>query len=105
LLLELLGDARVLAQVALDVVAPLAESLVAVGEERARLLDDVVLQREVEDAALGRDAEAVLDVELGLAERRRDLVLHDLAAHPVADRLDALLQRLDAADVEPLRRV
>ena len=48
---------------------------------------------------------AVLDVELGLAERRRDLVLDDLHAHPVADRLGALLEGLDAADVEPLRRI
>ena len=48
---------------------------------------------------------AVLDVELGLAERRRDLVLDDLHPHAVADRLGALLERLDAADVEALGRV
>ena len=64
-----------------------------------------MLEREVEQAALVRDAHAVLDVELGLAERRRDLVLHDLDADPVADRLGALLEGLDAADVEALRRV
>ncbi len=45
------------------------------------------------------------DVELRLLERRRDLVLHDLHADAVADRLDAFLQRLDAADVEADRRV
>ena len=54
---------------------------------------------------LGRDAQAVLDVELGLAEGRRDLVLHDLDPHAVADRLRALLERLDPPDVEPLRGV
>ena len=53
----------------------------------------------------GRDALAELDVELGLAERRGDLVLDDLDADPVADRLGAVLERLDAADVEPLGRV
>src|SRR5919108_2045366 len=41
LALDLLRDLRVLAQVALRVVAPLAEPLLAVGEERAGLLDDV----------------------------------------------------------------
>ena len=49
----------------LGVVAPLAEPLVVVGEERAGLGDDVVLDPEVEDAARGRDALAELDVELG----------------------------------------
>ena len=52
-----------------------------------------------------RDALAELDVELRLAERRRDLVLDDLDADAVADRLGAVLERLDAADVEPLGRV
>ncbi len=36
---------------------------------------------------------------------RRDLVLDDLDAHAVADRLDAFLERLDPADVEPNRGV
>ena len=49
-----------------------------------------------------RDALAELDVELGLAERRRDLVLDDLHADAVADRLGAVLERLDAADVQAL---
>src|SRR5215211_8675891 len=71
LALDLVGDLRVLAQVALHVVAPLPHPLVAIREERAGLLDDPVLDAEVEDAALARDALAVLDVELGLAERRR----------------------------------
>ena len=50
----------------------------------------------------GRDALAELDVELRLAERRGDLVLDDLHADAVADRLRAVLERLDAADVQPL---
>ena len=47
----------------------------------------------------------VHDVELGLLERRRDLVLDDLHADAVADRLDAVLERLDPPDVEPDRGV
>src|SRR5918992_2134914 len=105
LALDLARDVGVLAQVALHVVAALAQPLVAAGEERAGLLDDPVLYPEVEDAALARDAGAVLDVELGLPERRRHLVLDDLDPNPVPDRLGALLEGLDAADVEPLRGV
>src|SRR5215207_7616246 len=103
--LDLLRDLDVLVQVRLGVVAALAEPLVAVGEERARLGDHVVLDREVEDAARAGYALTELDVEFGLAERRRDLVLDHLHTHAVADRLGAVLERLDPADVEPLRRV
>src|SRR5262245_21129924 len=84
LALDLLGDVLVLVQVGLRVGAALADALFAVGEERAGLRDDAVLEPEVEDAARCRDALAELDVELGLAERRRDLVLDDLHADAVA---------------------
>ena len=87
------------------VLAALAEPLVVEAEVRAGLLDDLLLEPDVEHRALPGDAGAVDDVELGLLERRRDLVLDDLHAHAVADRLDALLERLDAADVEPHRGV
>src|SRR5204862_4187811 len=105
LVLDLLGELGVLDEKGLGVVAALAQALVAVGEERAGLGDDVVLDAEVDQAARGGDALAELDVELRLAERRRDLVLDDLDAHAVADRLRAVLERLDTADVEALRRV
>ena len=49
--------------------------------------------------------DAVEDVELGLLERRRHLVLDDLDAGAVSDRVGAVLQRLDATDVEADRRV
>jgi hypothetical protein len=48
---------------------------------------------------------AVHDVELGLLERGRALVLHDLDARAVADDLGAVLDRLDTTDVESDRRV
>src|SRR3954453_15912063 len=102
LALDLLGDLGVLVQERLGVVAPLAEALGSVGEERAGLRDDVVLDPQVQDAARGRDALAELDVELALAERRCDLVLDHLDADAVAHRLRAVLERLDAADVQPL---
>src|SRR5690242_2993228 len=94
-----------LAQESRGVLAALAEPLVAEAEVRARLRDDLALDRRVEHSAFPGDAGAVDDVELRLLERRRDLVLHDLDAHPVPERLDAVLERLDAADVEPHGRV
>src|SRR5215212_6410791 len=87
LALDLGGDLGVLTQVALHVVTALAHPLVAVGEERARLLDDAVLDAEVEDAALAGDSLAVLDVKLGLAEGSGHLVLDDLHPHAVSDGL------------------
>ena len=48
---------------------------------------------------------AVHEVELGLLERRGDLVLDDLDADAVADDVGALLDRVDAADVEAHGRV
>ena len=60
---------------------------------------------EVEQVARLRDALAVHHVELGLAEGRRDLVLHDLHARAPADDDVAVLDAGDAADVHADRRV
>ena len=80
--------------------AALAEPRLVEVEPRAGLRHDVHRDADVEQAAFLGDALAVHHVELGDAERRRDLVLHDLDADPVADRLRAGLDRLDAPDVE-----
>src|SRR5437773_4431825 len=69
---------RVVAQMALGVLAPLSDALVLVRVPGARFLDDVVLGGGVEDRAFLGDALPIDDVELGLAERRRELVLHHL---------------------------
>src|SRR5471032_2316989 len=84
------------------VLAALADALAAVAEPGAALLDDVVLHRQIEQVAFARDALAVEDVELHLAEGRRDLVLHHLDAGGVADDRLTVLERTDAADVESL---
>src|SRR5439155_3038148 len=83
----------------------LADALLAEAEPGAGLLHDVLLDRVIEQLALARDALVVEDVELGLAERRSHLVLHHLDARAVADRALAFLERRDAPDVEPHRRV
>src|SRR5918994_875652 len=103
--LDALAQLQVILQGLLRVLAPLTEPLARVGEPRARLLDDAVRHREVEHVALARDALAVHDVELALAEGRRALVLDDLDLGPVADHSVAVLDRADAADVEAQRGV
>src|ERR687897_214677 len=87
------------------VLASLAEPLLLEAEVRPRLLDRLPLQPGVEHRALPGDPLPVDDVELRLLERRRHLVLHDLDPDTVAHRLHAVLQRLDAADVESDGRV
>src|SRR5262245_54615039 len=99
------ADIRVLLEELLRVLAALAQTLAAVREPRARLLDDPLVDREIDEIAGARDAFTVHHVELGLAERWRDLVLHHLDPRATADHGVAVLDARDAADVEPDRRV
>ena len=85
----------------LDVLPALAELLTLVGEPGTRLLDEPEVDRDVEERPFAADALAVHDVELGLLERCRALVLDDLDPRPVADHVGPVLDRLDAADVQP----
>ena len=104
--IDLRGDVGVVRlEEVLRRLATLAEPRLPEREPRAGLGHDVHRDADVEQAALLRDALAVHHVELGDPERRRDLVLHDLDADPVADRLRAGLDRLDPPDVEPDARV
>src|SRR5262249_2220259 len=80
--------------------AALADALAVHGVPRARLLDHLVVHAEVEQVAFLADPLAVEDVELRLAEGRRDLVLHHLDLGPGPDHHVAFLERRDAPDVE-----
>src|SRR4029453_5721100 len=75
LLLDGSRDVLVVAQEVARVLASLSDAIAVERVPGARLLDDAVLGREVDELALFRDAGAVEDVELRLAKRRRDLVL------------------------------
>src|SRR5690242_2084695 len=105
LVLDGLEHLGVVLQELLRVLATLAEALAAVREPRAALLDDPFVHGEVEQVAGPRDPFAVHDVELGLPERRRDLVLHDLYARSAADHRIAILDARDAADVHAHRGI
>ncbi len=101
---DLLDEVGVLREEARRILTALAEALVAEAEVRAGLLDDLLLERDVEHRPLPGNPGAVDDVELGLLERRRDLVLDDLDADAIAERLGAVLERLDPAGCRVARR-
>ena len=93
------------AQEGLGVLPALADALAVAGVPGARLLDDAGLHAEIEQLAGLGDALAVHDVELDHAERRRHLVLHHLHLGLVADHDVAVLDRADAANVQPDRGI
>src|SRR5215470_5442817 len=97
---EIAQHHRIFLQPLARVLAALADAFGLVRVPGARLFDDPLLDAGVENGAGLRDALAVEHVELGLTERRRQLVLHDLDLGADADRLRALLDRVLAADVE-----
>src|SRR3984885_15270996 len=59
------------------ILASLANSLGLVAEPRSRLLQNVVVDRQIEQIAFPRNAFSIKDVELRFAEGRRDLILDD----------------------------
>ena len=102
---DVVGQVAVVAEELLGVLAALSEPGVAGGEPGAALHDPLVLDAEVDQLADAGDAFAVVDVELGDAEGRGDLVLDHLDADPRADDLVAVLERGDAPDVDANGRV
>ncbi|EGJ74348.1 putative protein recA [Streptomyces sp. Tu6071] len=103
--LDLVREVGVVLEEVAGVLLALAELVALVRVPGAGLADEAVLDAHVDEPALTADALPVEDVELGLLERRGDLVLHDLAAGPVAHRVRAVLEGLDAADVDAHRGV
>src|SRR5262249_34052230 len=85
--------------------AALTHALATEREPSPVFLEQVPLEPEIDELTRHRDAVPVHDVELGLAEGRRDLVLHDLHARAVADDLVSFLHLAEAADVEPHRAI
>src|SRR5215471_1450220 len=94
-------DVRIVAQELLGVLASLAESLAAVRKPGTAFLDDSLVDADVDEIAVARDAFAVHHVELRLAERRSHLVLHNFDACAAADDDVAVLDARNPADVQP----
>ena len=104
-MLDLICQLRVFLQVAPGVLFTLAELFAFVGVPGAGLLDDVLLDTEIDKAALAGDALAEEDVELGLPEWSGKLVLDHLDSNPVTHRVLAVLQGFNATDVQTNRGV
>src|SRR4051794_24741352 len=105
LLLDLIGEIGVVLQEVAGVLLALAELVPFVRVPGTGLLHHALLDADVDQPALAAEALAPEDVELGLLERRGDLVLDDLDPGAAADGVGALLEGLDATDVEADRRV
>src|SRR5512143_3091325 len=102
---DLRRHVRILAEELLRVLPALPDPQVAVAEPRSRLLDDLHLETDVDQLARLGDSFAVRDVELRDAERGRDLVLDDLDLRAAADDDLAVLDRVDAPDVDAHGRI
>src|SRR5680860_488704 len=105
LLLDLVAQRRVVLEELAGVFLALSQLIALVGIPSAGLLDEAVLDAHVDDAALFGDTESVHDVELGLLEGGRHLVLDNLDSRAVTDRVGSLLEGLDSTNVQPHRRV
>src|ERR1035441_144168 len=109
LLAQFRVDARehvlVLLQEATHILAALPDALALEAVPGAALVHDAVGHGQVQRIALARDAFAVQNVELGVAERRGHLVLHDLYLGPRPDTDIALFYRANPANVDAHRRV
>src|SRR5438874_12152992 len=89
----------------LRVLAALPDARLAVVDPRAGFVEDSHGDSQVDEPTLARDALAREDLDLGDAEGRGHLVLHDLDLDAAADDHVALLDRLDGADIDAYRRV
>ena len=100
-------DARervlVLLQVAANIFTALPNALALVAVSRARLVDDIVQNREVQHIAFARDSLAVKNVELGIAEWRRHFILDDLDLGARADDNIAFLHCTNTPNINTYR--
>src|SRR5207245_932065 len=83
----------------------LAQPLAVAGEPGARLLNQRGVDCRVEDATPVGDALVIEDVELRRPERGGHLVLNHFDLDPVAGHVQAVLDRIDLANIEPDRGV
>src|SRR5690606_32413664 len=102
---QLRCDRGKLLQVGSGVLLALADTLTTVAVPGTGLLDQSFSDTQLKQLALARYALAVEDLELGLLERRGQLVLDHLHAGFVADNRVAFLDPADAAYVQPYRGI
>src|SRR5262249_49016459 len=91
-LLDLLSQLRAFFEEQPRLFLPLPKLQVAVAEPGARAANNLLLHAHVQQVAFVADPIGVQHVELGRAERRRDLVLDDLRPDALADHFFAFLE-------------
>src|SRR5581483_6604235 len=92
-------------EIGLDRIAALADPLAFEGEPRARLLNNIVLDADVDHIAHTRNTFVIKDVELNFAEGRGKLIFHHLHTHAVPNDLLPLFDHVAPSDVEADRSI
>ena len=87
------------------IVPALPDAVALVAVPGAGFLDQAMLNAEFYQLAFPRHPFVVEDVEMRLFERRRNLVLDHFHARLIANHFVATLERPDAPNVQPDRRV
>ena len=103
--LNLVGQLGIVFEIFAHVLTALTQLVAVVGEPGARLLDDIALQRHIDDRAFLGNAFAIEHVELGGLEWRRHLVLDNLDPGTAADGFVPVLQGLNTTNVKTHRRI
>src|ERR1022692_1222802 len=98
-------DFRMLLQEVAGIVLALSDAFALVAVPRAGFFHQIVQHTELDELAFLGDAGAVQERELGLAERRRLLVLDDFDASQRSDHFLATLDRADAPNVQAHGRI
>ncbi len=103
LLLDPVGQVRVVAQEVPGVLLALAELVAVVGVPGAGLAHDALLHAEIDKAALTANSVTVQNIEFRDFEWRRHFILDDFYPGSVSDRICSVFQGLDAADIKSNR--
>src|ERR1700746_3538433 len=92
---QFVPDVLILFQEVACILASLAHALATIAKPRAGLFENTLIHAKIDQVAFARNAFAIKNVELRLAERRSHLVLHYLRARPRTHHAIAILNGLD----------
>ena len=99
------SDLRIFFEVNRGVFLALTYFVAVIGIPCARLIDKIKLNAKINNLAQAMNAFTVHDLEFGLTERGRNLVLHHFHSRFVADYFVALFNRAYTANIEADRRI
>src|SRR6185503_15526204 len=103
--LNLAQDLGIVFQRLLRVLPSLAQALAFIRKPGATLFDRTLDHRQIEQIAFTRNAFAIHDVKLTLAERRRHFVLRHFYFRAIAGHTIAVFDRTDTTNIESQRGI